>query len=99
MATMKLFGRRSELRSDGCKGRFQVHAKIVHGCNDCHRNAGGDEAIFNSGRTGLVRREALDKDDHLRLLIFLRHTVLRWALVRPAELDLILWYLETIAAV
>src|SRR5882762_4850217 len=44
---------------DAGEGRGQLGADAVHDRDDGDRDAGGDEAIFDGGRAGLVLHKAL----------------------------------------
>ena len=42
--------------------RVQIRAQALHNGDDRNRDAGGDEAVFNGGRAGLIVEETKRKD-------------------------------------
>jgi hypothetical protein len=55
-----------QLRRDRGKGRVELRAKALHDADDRNRNTGGDQAILDGGRTGLIGQELAAFCDHGR---------------------------------
>jgi len=53
-----------ERGGNAAKCCVQICAERLHGGNDCYRDAGGDEAVFNGRRTRLVFAELAKKSKH-----------------------------------
>src|SRR6185295_11138488 len=58
-------GRLLERGLDAGEGRIQLRAEALHDRDDCDRDAGCDEAIFDGGRTRLVLHKALNQVRHV----------------------------------
>ncbi len=56
-----------QLRGDLGEGRAQLRADAVDDADDGNRDAGGDQAILNGGRTRLILRKTLHDVDHSKL--------------------------------
>src|SRR4051812_26681710 len=57
---------------DGGKGRLQLGAKTRNGGDDRHRDAGGNQAVFDGGGTAFVTKEASNEGHDSDLLTELR---------------------------
>jgi hypothetical protein len=51
---------------DTAEGRIQVGANKLHSGDDCERDAGGNQAVLDSGCAGLVIHETRNKILHLK---------------------------------
>src|SRR5215510_2670203 len=49
---------------DAGEGRVQLRAEALDDGDDCNRDAGGDEAVFDGGRARLVLHKALHESRH-----------------------------------
>src|SRR5712691_8246557 len=63
-----LLARGAELRGHVRESVLQLTAERIHDRNDRDGNAGGDKAVFDGGRAGLVVGEALEHGRHQLLL-------------------------------
>src|ERR1700691_5627324 len=53
-----------QLRGDAAEARVQLGADAVHGGDDRNRDAGGDQAIFDGRRSGLILPKPGEKLRH-----------------------------------
>jgi hypothetical protein len=51
-------------RTDIAKGRAELRTNAIHGGNDRDRDACGNEAVFDSGGTGLIFKERQNERLH-----------------------------------